>query len=139
MDNAIYVGVSRQMVLRREMDIIANNIANLDTTGFKVESLMHKTDPAAPAHTQGGPRPVKFVAGDMVARDFGQVGMPSDGRYVRRPAVTDATGAVVEVPPPVPNALPKIVLAGLVLGGVAYGVARMLRKEEETPRGWWRC
>jgi flagellar basal-body rod protein FlgF len=72
MDNALYVGVSRQMVLRREMDIIANNIANLDTTGFKVESLMQKTDPAAPAMTMGGPRPVKFVAADAVARDFGQ-------------------------------------------------------------------
>jgi len=72
MDNAVYVGVSRQMVLRREMDIIANNIANLDTAGFKVESLMHKTDPAAPAMTLGGPRPVKFVAADNVARNFGQ-------------------------------------------------------------------
>lgn len=79
MDNAIYVGVSRQMVLRREMDIIANNIANLDTTGFKVESLMHKTDPAAPAYTQGGPSPVKFVAGDMVARDFGQGALNKTG------------------------------------------------------------
>jgi flagellar basal-body rod protein FlgF len=40
MDNALYVGLSRQVVLRREMDIVANNIANLDTNGFKVESLM---------------------------------------------------------------------------------------------------
>ena len=72
MDNALYVGLSRQMVLRREMDIIANNIANIDTNGFKVESLIQKTDPAAPAMTMGGPRPVKFVAADGVARDFGQ-------------------------------------------------------------------
>jgi flagellar basal-body rod protein FlgF len=36
MDNAVYVGLSRQMQLRRELDIIANNIANSDTTGFKV-------------------------------------------------------------------------------------------------------
>ncbi len=79
MDNAIYVGVSRQMVLRREMDIIANNIANLDTTGFKVESLMQKTDPAEPARTLGGPRPVKFVAADAVARDFGQGAMNKTG------------------------------------------------------------
>lgn len=79
MDNAVYVGVSRQMVLRREMDIIANNIANLDTTGFKVESLMHKTDPGEPARTLGGPRPVKFVAADSVARDFGQGGMNKTG------------------------------------------------------------
>src|ERR1043165_2126702 len=72
MDNALYVGLSRQMVLRREMDIVANNIANLDTNGFKVESLIQKTDPGFPAVTLGGPKPVKFVASDGVARDFGQ-------------------------------------------------------------------
>ncbi|ACG77330.1 flagellar basal-body rod protein FlgF [Phenylobacterium zucineum HLK1] len=72
MDNALYVGLSQQMVLRREMEIIANNIANLDTTGFKVESLMQKTDARAPAMTLGGPKPVKFVTADGVARDFGQ-------------------------------------------------------------------
>jgi flagellar basal-body rod protein FlgF len=72
MENALYVGLSRQMVLRREMDIIANNVANVDTTGFKVESLMLKTQPSEPARTNPGPRPVKFVAADGVARDFGQ-------------------------------------------------------------------
>jgi flagellar basal-body rod protein FlgF len=72
MDNALYVGLSRQMVLRREMDIVANNVANTDTTGFKVESLMEKTDPEAPAFTLQGPRPVKFVTSDGVLRDFGQ-------------------------------------------------------------------
>lgn len=72
MDNALFVGVSQQMVLRREMEIIANNIANLDTTGFKVESLMQKTEPSEPAVTLDGPRPVKFVTADGVARDFGQ-------------------------------------------------------------------
>lgn len=79
MDNALYVGLSRQMVLRREMDIVANNIANIDTNGFKVESLVQKTDPAEPAMTLGGPRPVKFVAPDGVARDFGQGTMVQTG------------------------------------------------------------
>ncbi|HEX4710979.1 flagellar basal-body rod protein FlgF [Phenylobacterium sp.] len=72
MDNALYVGLSRQMVLRRELDIVANNIANADTNGFKVESLMTKEVPGPPAFTAGGPRPVKFVGDDGVARDFGQ-------------------------------------------------------------------
>ena len=72
MDNALYVGLSRQMVLRREMDIVANNLANADTTGFKVESLMERTDSEAPAYTLQGPRPVKFVGEDGVMRDFGQ-------------------------------------------------------------------
>jgi len=79
MDNALYVGLSRQMVLRREMDIVANNISNADTTGFKVESLMSKENPGPPAFTLQGPRPVKFVSADGVARDFGQGGLHSTG------------------------------------------------------------
>jgi flagellar basal-body rod protein FlgF len=79
MDNALYVGLSRQMVLRREMDIIANNIANMDTTGFKVESLLKRQEPGAPARTEGGPRPVKFVAADGVARDFRQGALTMTG------------------------------------------------------------
>ncbi|MEP3278103.1 MAG: flagellar basal-body rod protein FlgF [Stappiaceae bacterium] len=39
MENAELVGLSRQMTLRRQMDIVANNIANLNTTGFKGQSL----------------------------------------------------------------------------------------------------
>ncbi|CAN5331570.1 flagellar basal-body rod protein FlgF [soil metagenome] len=72
MDNALYVGLSRQMTLRRELDIVANNIANANTTGFKVEQLMVRTEPARPARTAGGSYPVKFVLDDGVARDFGQ-------------------------------------------------------------------
>lgn len=79
MDNALFIGLSRQMILRKEMDIIANNIANMDTNGFKVESMIHKTDPAEPAVTLGGPRPVKFVAPDGVARDFGQGALTKTG------------------------------------------------------------
>jgi len=72
MDNALFVGLSRQVVLRREMDIIANNIANADTSGFKVESLMARAEPKSPAFTLGGPKPVKFVVADGVARDYSQ-------------------------------------------------------------------
>jgi flagellar basal-body rod protein FlgF len=72
MDNALYVGLSKQMVLKREMDIVANNIANADTTGFKFESLMTKEVPGPPAFTLGGPKPIKFVGADGVARDFSQ-------------------------------------------------------------------
>jgi flagellar basal-body rod protein FlgF len=79
MDNALYVGLSRQMVLRREMDIVANNIANADTAGFKVESLMEKTEPMAPAATLMGPKPVKFVVDDGVLRDFSQGALRQTG------------------------------------------------------------
>jgi flagellar basal-body rod protein FlgF len=38
MENALLVGLSRQMSLSHEIDIIANNIANIDTTGFKADN-----------------------------------------------------------------------------------------------------
>lgn len=79
MDNALYVGLSRQMTLRRELDIVANNIANANTTGFKVEELMVRTEPAKPARTAGGANPVKFVLDDGVARDFGQGALTQTG------------------------------------------------------------
>ncbi len=38
MENALLVGLSRQMALGPELDIIANNIANIDTTGFNADN-----------------------------------------------------------------------------------------------------
>ena len=38
MQNALLVGLSRQMALSHELDIVANNIANIDTSGFKADS-----------------------------------------------------------------------------------------------------
>jgi len=72
MDNSLYVGLSKQLVLQRQMDIIANNIANVDTSGFKVEELAQAEDPQSPAFTLGGPAPVKFVMPNGVIRNFGQ-------------------------------------------------------------------
>jgi flagellar basal-body rod protein FlgF len=37
MQNALLVGLSRQVALSRELDVVANNIANVNTTGFKAE------------------------------------------------------------------------------------------------------
>jgi flagellar basal-body rod protein FlgF len=82
MDNALYVGLSRQMTLRRELDIVANNIANANTTGFKAEELMVRTEAAKPAKTLGGTNPVKFVLDDGVTRDFTQGAMTkTDGDF----------------------------------------------------------
>jgi flagellar basal-body rod protein FlgF len=35
MENGLLIGLSRQMSLRRELDVVSNNIANINTTGFK--------------------------------------------------------------------------------------------------------
>lgn len=79
MDNTMYVGLSRQVVLQRELDIVANNIANADTAGFKVEDMLTRTDTAAPAKTSGLTSPVSFVMDDGVARDFRQGSMTQTG------------------------------------------------------------
>ena len=72
MDNTMYVALSRQMTLRRELDIVANNIANVDTTGFKVETAMVRTDVSDKAKMIDGPKSLKFVLDDGVIRDFSQ-------------------------------------------------------------------
>lgn len=79
MDNALFVGLSRQLTLRRELDIVANNIANVDTVGFKIEDLMVETQPQRPALTKPGPNPVKFVMDRSVGRDFSQGGLQTTG------------------------------------------------------------
>ena len=40
MENASLVGLSRQMALQRELDVVSNNIANLNTTGFKADNVV---------------------------------------------------------------------------------------------------
>lgn len=39
-ENAQLIGLSRQIALQRQMDIVANNMANINTTGFKAENLL---------------------------------------------------------------------------------------------------
>lgn len=40
MENAELIGLSNQMVMRRRMDTIANNLANMNTSGFKSAELV---------------------------------------------------------------------------------------------------
>ena len=40
MENTGYIALSRQMTLRREMDVIANNMANLNTPAYKGQSML---------------------------------------------------------------------------------------------------
>jgi flagellar basal-body rod protein FlgF len=75
MDNALLVGLSRQVSLRRELDVIANNIANLNTTGFKGESVMFEQflDPTARhEHFPGNDRRIAFVLDRATLQDFSQ-------------------------------------------------------------------
>jgi len=117
MENAGYIALSRQMTLRRELDVAANNLANADSVGFKVEQLMVETEEGDRARNFGVSHPARFVLDSGVGRDFGQgtlrqtgavldfavegdgffkVGGPEGERYTRDGRFTlDATGRLV--------------------------------------------
>lgn len=40
METSSYIALSRQSALRRQMDIVANNLANMNTTAYKSEKMM---------------------------------------------------------------------------------------------------
>src|SRR5262249_16949983 len=40
MENILLVGLSRQIALARELEVVANNIANLNTTGYKADNSL---------------------------------------------------------------------------------------------------
>lgn len=83
MNNTLYVGLSRQMTLQTQMDIIANNIANSDTAGFKVEGLTVSEDVEQPA-LKGAANPgvnsrISFVRQSGMGRNFAQGSMKQTG------------------------------------------------------------
>jgi flagellar basal-body rod protein FlgF len=80
MDNAIYVGLSKQMLLQRELDIAANNLANVDTVGFKFEEMLSSADPTP--NTRPGATttpPLTFVVGNGVLRNYTQGALTQTG------------------------------------------------------------
>lgn len=40
MENAQLIGLSRQLGLRRQLDVVANNLANINTAGYKGQNLL---------------------------------------------------------------------------------------------------
>jgi len=40
MENSLYIGLSKQVVLRENMSIIANNVANLNTAGYRAQNMV---------------------------------------------------------------------------------------------------
>jgi flagellar basal-body rod protein FlgF len=75
MENALLVGLSRQMALSHELDIVANNIANIDTTGYKADNASFSeflTSGASEQQFSGNDRRVSFVQDRTTWIDMGQ-------------------------------------------------------------------
>jgi flagellar basal-body rod protein FlgF len=76
MQTATYVALSRQTVLERSMDVIANNLANMSTTGFKGESpLFEEYLKAGPTKDQS----ISYVRDAGVFRNLAQGDLTSTG------------------------------------------------------------
>lgn len=43
MDNSVYVALSKQIGTARQLNVVANNIANINTTGFKAEQMVFQS------------------------------------------------------------------------------------------------
>ena len=74
MDNSLLVSLSQQLAAYRAMDVIANNLANVSTPGFKREAAKFEeyVTHVRPAEDQKGPQTVSFVKDAGVLRDSEQ-------------------------------------------------------------------
>src|SRR5690606_10835339 len=73
-ENAQLVGLSRQVALRRELDVVANNLANLGTSGFKSQEVVFREYLMPVASAESVPRRadqrLSYVEDKATWRDF---------------------------------------------------------------------
>jgi flagellar basal-body rod protein FlgF len=75
MQNMLLIGLSRQMTLERQLDVVANNIANVNTSGFKEDSSLFEEYLMPGAHEDnfvGRDRRLSYVQDRGTYRDFSQ-------------------------------------------------------------------
>jgi flagellar basal-body rod protein FlgF len=65
LDTTSYIALSRQIALQRAMQVVANNVANLGTTGFKAQSVLFE----AVLERAGEPRTIAFVQDRATVQD----------------------------------------------------------------------
>jgi flagellar basal-body rod protein FlgF len=86
MENPILIGLSRQVALARELDVIANNVANISTNGFKGRTARYEEFISPNARANAFLRPdqrVSFVTDmgtslDTTSGAIEQTGAPLD-------------------------------------------------------------
>lgn len=85
MENAQLVSLSRQIALQRQMDVVANNMANINTTGFKAEDMLFEQYrmPGAADNDFAGNQSVDYTQDwatihDMTTGPLDQTGNPLD-------------------------------------------------------------
>ena len=101
MENPVYIGLSRQVALRAQMDLIANNVANMSTPGYRAQNMvftefierpegkhesLRKHDPLSMVLDYGHyqvtePGPMEFTGGkfDVALNGPGYMGIQKEG------------------------------------------------------------
>ena len=81
MDNSLLVSLSQQLAAYRSMDVIANNLANVSTEGYKRESAKFEeyVTQVAPSEGQTGPQKLSFVKDAGTSRDLSQGNLQDTG------------------------------------------------------------
>ena len=75
MENATYIALSREVALRRQMDVVANNLANISTPAFKGQTMLFKE---YVAQLEGG-ESMSYVQEDRAVRDMTEGPMTPTG------------------------------------------------------------
>ncbi len=113
MDTAVYVALSKQSGAERQMAVIANNIANANTSGYKAEAMvfsqyMNKKDPSKTAYANDVGTVRNDAQGDLQATGnpldlaiqgdgYFEVNSPQGPRYTRAGNFTiDGQGYLVD-------------------------------------------
>jgi len=86
MENTALVGLSRQIALQRELDVVANNVANMNTTGYKADAVVFQEHIMPVARTDqfvGSDRRISYVMDratwlDLAQGPVQQTGNPLD-------------------------------------------------------------
>jgi flagellar basal-body rod protein FlgF len=97
MENAFLIGLSRQVSLARELDVVANNVANIDTNGFKRRSTIFQEylmPNARHEHFRGGDKRLSYVWDRGTALTYSQGTMERTGNPLDVAIQGDALFAV---------------------------------------------
>ena len=75
MENTLLIGLSRQVALERQIDVVANNVANVNTNGFKADQSLFEEYLMPVAHQDnfiGRDRRLSYVQDRATFHDFAQ-------------------------------------------------------------------
>jgi flagellar basal-body rod protein FlgF len=100
MENTLLIGLSRQMILERQIDVVANNVANVNTAGFKADRSLFEEYLRSPAREDNfvrADRRVSFVQDRATFHDF-SAGPSEQTKNPLDVAIDGAAFLVVQTP-----------------------------------------